>query len=341
MNQDRDPRQAQWLLDHFARTDPDVLWMFTPDWDELLFGDEAYEEMWGRSLDDLVANPTDFLDGVHPADREEVVAAMDRLSNEASVELECRIVSEDWTDPHHVWIEGKPVYDDDGEFVAVAGVVRDVTERERYRQQLERTNERLEAFTSFLSHDLRNHLQVAIGRLQLAQAEHGSEHLDVVERALDRMNELTDDVLELGRLDGDALEYEPVALAALAEDCWDGVEAEGAKLVVDDDATLRVAGTQFHNVFENLFRNAIEHTDGPVTVRVGTLSDRRGVYVEDDGSGIPPEDREVVFEFGHSTGGTGLGLALVREIVEAHGGAVRAVESDGGARFEITGVELA
>jgi len=130
---------------------------------------------------------------------------------------------------------------------------------------------------------------------------------------------------------------------------------------------------QLAHVFENLFRNSVEHSstgsrpvaddsegrkppgsgaephdeetpgDGAVTIRVGTTADGDGVYVADDGPGIPAEERERVFESGYSSSpdGTGFGLAIVREIVDAHGWEVRATESaDGGARFEITGVRL-
>jgi signal transduction histidine kinase len=78
-----------------------------------------------------------------------------------------------------------------------------------------------------------------------------------------------------------------------------------------------------------------------VTVTVGGLPD--GFYVADDGEGVPPADRDRVFERGYTTGdGTGLGLSIVEQIVGAHGWSVRATESeDGGARFEITGVEFA
>jgi len=78
-----------------------------------------------------------------------------------------------------------------------------------------------------------------------------------------------------------------------------------------------------------------------VTVTVGTIDD--GVYVEDDGPGIPEDDREDVFEAGYSTAadGTGFGLSIVKQIAEAHGWAISVTEgAGGGARFEITGLEF-
>jgi signal transduction histidine kinase len=79
-----------------------------------------------------------------------------------------------------------------------------------------------------------------------------------------------------------------------------------------------------------------------VTVTVGDLD--RGFYIEDDGPGIPETDREKVFEAGHTTSadGTGFGLSIVKEIVEAHDWEIRITDgTDGGARFEVTGVEIA
>jgi signal transduction histidine kinase len=96
-------------------------------------------------------------------------------------------------------------------------------------------------------------------------------------------------------------------------------------------------------VFENLFRNAIEHGGADVTVRVGQLDDH-GFYVEDTGPGIPADVRDAVFEPSHTSasGGTGFGLTIVKRIAEAHGWEVEIAESAaGGARFEFTAVEIA
>jgi len=94
---------------------------------------------------------------------------------------------------------------------------------------------------------------------------------------------------------------------------------------------------RLRHVFENLFRNAVEHGGFDVTVRVG-CHDEQGIYVEDDGPGIPVEKRDEVFEPGHSSarGGTGFGLTIVKRIVEAHGWELSITDgTDGGARFEI------
>jgi signal transduction histidine kinase len=95
-------------------------------------------------------------------------------------------------------------------------------------------------------------------------------------------------------------------------------------------------------LFENLFRNAVNHGGGEVTVTVAEIAD--GFYVADDGAGIPDEERDDIFEAGYSTAddGTGFGLAIVKEIVEAHSWEIRVTDSEtGGTRFEIINNETA
>jgi signal transduction histidine kinase len=98
--------------------------------------------------------------------------------------------------------------------------------------------------------------------------------------------------------------------------------------------------SQVKQLFENLYRNAVEHGGTDVTVSVGAMDN--GFYVADTGPGIPESEREAVFEAGYSTNqdGTGFGLRIVEEVADAHGWEVAVTEStQGGARFEITGAE--
>ena len=212
----------------------------------------------------------------------------------------------------------------------------DITER----REIERQKERLEEFTSVVSHDLRNPLNVADGRVELAREACGSEHLDAASDALDRMGELIDDLLGLAR-SGDRIdEAVPVDLGTAVEDSRRNVDGD-LTVVAATDRRIRADPSRLGQVFENLFRNAVEHAGSDVTVTVGDLA--AGFYVEDDGPGVPEDDREAVFDAGYSTthDGTGFGLSIVRQVANAHGWTVRATGgTDGGARFEITGVEF-
>ena len=218
----------------------------------------------------------------------------------------------------------------------------DITHREQYRRELERQNERLDQFASMISHDLRNPLNVASGRLAIAREECDSEHLEAAATAHARMEELIEEVLTLAQQGQPIDETGTVDLSAVAAQCWKVVETTGAELVTEDDLTLIADVDRLQQLLENLFRNAIEHGSGDVTIRVGTIDGDDGFYVADDGPGIPPEDREQVFESGYTTAdeGTGFGLAIVKEIADAHGWIITITESaDGGAQFEIRGVE--
>ncbi|MCD2202331.1 hybrid sensor histidine kinase/response regulator [Halobacterium sp. KA-6] len=213
--------------------------------------------------------------------------------------------------------------------------------RER-TEELERQNERLEAFATIVSHDLRAPLNVASGRLALARDDDDSEHLEAVASSLDRMETLIEDTLTLAREGQAVSDREHVDVADVAEQCWARVADASATLNVVDEFAVRGDRDRLQQVFENLFRNAVEHGGEGVTVRVARLDDGSGFYVEDDGQGIPEDEREAVFGHGYTTSddGTGFGLAIVEEIVNAHGWSVSVADSEDGARFEITGVEL-
>lgn len=227
---------------------------------------------------------------------------------------------------------------DEGTYAGIVGVARDVTKRREREWELERQNERLDQFASVVSHDLRNPLNVATLRLDLAMEECDSEHLDTVADAHDRMEELIESLLVLAREGETVTDREQVDLAAVATDCWAGVDVDDMTLAVDVDRTVRADESRLKQLFENLFCNAIDH--GCETVRVGDLDD--GFFVEDDGPGIPEDDREAVFEAGYSTttDGLGFGLSIVKQMVESHGWEISITEgTDGGARFEITGLD--
>ena len=244
----------------------------------------------------------------------------------------------------------------DGEIRGLIGITQRITERKRAQQELERQNERLEEFASVVSHDLRNPLNVAQGWVAEAREESSDPHLDRVADALDRMEELIDDLLALARTGHPVEEADDVDLAVMCEECWVTVETAEASLLVEADRTIRADRARLRQLLENLFRNAVEHgstsnqsesddaaegAEESVTVTVGTLED--GFYVADDGLGIPEAEREDVFERGYTTArsGTGFGLSIVSEVADAHGWEVRVTDSEtGGARFEFTGVEF-
>ncbi|WP_338739582.1 PAS domain S-box protein [Haloplanus salilacus] len=293
-------------------------------------------ENLGYSREDLRSmNVADF-DTEHTRDElRDVWASMDVGER---LEVETRHRRRDGsTFPVEVWVM-KLELGDELRFVALG---RDISERKEYERELERQNERLERILEVIGHDLRTPLNVIEGRLELlgGECKGENEHRIAAERALDRCEALIEELLILVR-EGEAVaEFESVDLAAAVEECWRTVAPADASLAVETDRTIRADRNRLRHLLENLLWNAVEHGGDDVQVTVGSLAD--GFYVEDDGPGIPIDDRDHVFESGYSTtdDGTGLGLAIVERVAEAHDWEIDLTDGDdGGARFEITSV---
>jgi PAS domain S-box-containing protein len=329
------------------------------------------EEIIGRRPEMFL--PEEDVAEINDGIKEMVVGERDRLTFETVLTA---------ADGEEIPIEGQlALLPPEDEYTGTVGVVRDISDRKERERRLQEQNERLDEFAGMVSHDLRNPLNVANGRLELVRRlsdienEDVVDHLDAIEHAHDRMTRLIDDLLALTREGGMVEETSPVDLGTLAADSWRNVDTDGATLENRTDARIRGDRGRVQQLLENLFRNAVEHgstsprsqargdavdhgSTNPrssstredavehggdaVTVTVGDLDDGSGFYVADDGPGIPVEERDEVFESGYSStpGGTGVGLAIVQEVANAHGWEVSLTESEkGGARFEFAGVE--
>lgn len=132
------------ILTQLTETAEDVFWMFDAEFTEIQFVNDAYEDVWGRSIADLEADPMDFAEGIHPEDRDIAMGAVERLRNGESASVEYRVnPKEDFS--RWVSINGEPVYDESGELVRVAGIARDITERKAREQDFRRSERQFEA----------------------------------------------------------------------------------------------------------------------------------------------------------------------------------------------------
>lgn len=300
----------------------------------------------------------------------------DRLREELrseSVDVAYRVAS-DGT-PRWVHERGRPT--EGGDVVGYLFPADErVRRRRRLERQRERLDEFASAVSHDLRNPLSvavGNVELA-DRLD---GETSTERLDRALDALDRMDALIGDLLTLAREGKTVDDTDPTDLRPIVRRAWDtaGRSADAALVVEEPLGTVPCDADRLRQALENLFRNAIEHgapgvepseggsadgesgsadrvapgtfssrtaTGGPtapedaaVRVRVGRADD--GFYVADDGPGIDPEQRDDVFEPGHTTApdGTGFGLAIVERIAEAHGWTVSVTESEaGGARFE-------
>ncbi len=308
---------------------------------------ETMDVFWTDHLFDILGVAYDeeppldeALDVYHEADRSTVENAIDRaLESAEPFDIEVRF-RRPGGEVRWLRIQGTPTLVD-GDVETLRGAVQDVTDRKHYERRLEQQNERLNQFTSFLSHDLRTPLNVAEGQLELAREDCESDRLPKIDDALGRIRSLIDDMRTVAQRGQAVTDVHRVDLDSVVQACWDTVNPADAVLETDLTRAIRSDETRLKQAFENLFRNALEHGGADVTVTVGELPD--GVYIADDGPGIAESNRDTVFELGYSTAerGTGFGLSIVKQIVEAHGWEIRATSSsEGGARFEITGVSF-
>ena len=232
-------------------------------------------------------------------------------------------------------------------------IMMDVTELRRLQRERER-------FFRFMVHELRAPLSPMVTAVSLLRQEKVQENPEQVRRLLplmarstDRLRQFVDDFLELSRLDTEALRVtqEPVDLKATIEETVEGqcilAEEKGLDLTVEPWEPFEVRGDVFvvRTVTQNLVNNAVKYTDeGGVTVSVEARGERFRLSVRDTGAGLTREEQKNLFqEYGRiqrmeGVKGTGLGLALVKRILDACGGRIE-VQSPGknqGSTFTVT-----
>ena len=293
----------------------------------------AFEATFGHPMEEIAGENLD--EYVVPDGAETDVAAYNRrLQRGLALHDEVRRVTVDGIRDFIIHIVP---HDVDEETARGYAIYTDITDRKRRERELERQNERLDEFASVVSHDLRNPLGVARGHLELARTAEGEKrtaHLESIEDAHERMEQLVERLLAFARQGEPATAPTEVSLGALTREAWGTVETGSLSLAVAGDAEVTADPDRLRQLLENLLRNTAEHADTASEITVGPLGG--GFYVEDDGPGIPESDREAVLDSGYSGGdGTGFGLSIVETIAEAHGWDLDVVDGDdGGARFE-------
>ena len=212
--------------------------------------------------------------------------------------------------------------------------------RTERRLELRQQTERLEQFSAVVSHDLRNPLNVLSGYLEMVENDVDPSKYGAMDRALNRMETLIHDLLVLAR-DGEAIgDTEPVSVTTVAEQAWSLIRAPNATLMISGEiGNVTADPNRLQQLFENLFRNAVDHGGAGVTVEIGPRTAQSGVagmYVADDGPGFPSDAKDALFDSGFSTAdSSGIGLAIVQRIADAHGWEID-VRNDDGAVFDFS-----
>ncbi len=230
----------------------------------------------------------------------------------------------------------RAVEDEDGNIEYYEGTVEDITDKKD-------AEERQEFLHSVLRHDVKNKIQVAKGYLKLMQEEgERKDYPEKIEKSLRNAEEIIKKVRTMRKI-GEG-EKEEIGLSEV----MDHVISEYRGQLNDEDIDIEIenvegqvrAGPLLKTVFTNLIENAVRHSGcDEIHVRCESEGDEFIIRIEDDGKGIPEDKKERVLEKGYHKGekaGSGLGLFLVKEIVEKYGGTLNVQDSEmGGARFNV------
>ncbi|MFB6164339.1 MAG: PAS domain S-box protein [Haloarculaceae archaeon] len=322
-------------------TAPDAMFVVDAETGEIMEINDRAAELVERPEGDLVGRTQTVLHPSEDADRyralfEHHVATGQVTASQFDDGEDFQVVT---ADGERIPVEISAQVTHLNDATAVVALFRDISDRRAYERELHRQIDRLERLAHVLSHDLRNPLNVAELGVDLARESGDLAHLDRVETAHERIQDIVTDSLAMISEGAEVESVEGLALGSLVTDCWETVDTCEGSIEIVTDGTIEAEDTRVRHLFENLFRNAVEHGGDCVGVRAGVTDD--GFFVEDDGPGIPADEREAVFEPGWTSAeeGTGLGLNIVAEIATAHGWDVAVTEGEtGGARFEFTGV---
>jgi PAS domain S-box-containing protein len=317
---------------------------------DLLFVNECWCQMAGLSPEE--ARGQGWVRALHPDDRERVSqewSAAVQAGRPFAGEYRFRTPQGKVT-----WLQGNAVgrRDESEQVREYIGTLTDVTERREAVEALKEADRRKDEFLALLAHELRNPLAPIRNGLQVMRLASGDASLvarsrEMMDRQLSHMVRLIDDLLDVSRISRNKMELRPsrVLLAdvvsSAVETARPALEAAGHELTVSlppEPIPLDADVTRLAQVFGNLLNNSAKYTQrgGQIALSATLEGDQVVVAVRDTGIGIPAVALPSVFDMfsqvdrsiERSTGGLGIGLALVKGLVEMHGGTVEA-ESPG------------
>lgn len=300
--------------------------------------DQLAQMLGYESRDELIGEPIDIF--LPPADveliREQVRRSTDSHKDVVTLERQrclCRDGSEILAE-----IRGKSLQEPHGPTSIL--VMRDVSEWKRAEQELERAYEDLEQFTRIVSHDLRSPLRALDNLSQWIAEDLGDKvpdetatHLELLQERVAHMDRLLEDLLRYARASGRDARLETIDLAETLRKAVATLDiGDSFEIHIDEQMpTFDTARAPLEQIFVNLITNAVEHHDrdrGRIEIGFERTDGRYLFWVRDDGPGIDPRFHDKIFEVfealdhDNGSGGTGMGLSLVKRLVESSGGTI-------------------
>jgi len=340
------------LLRTFTETVPGVVYAKDRE-GRLLVGNRGVAELLGVPQSDYIGR-TDREVLADPV-QAEAVMANDRRIMESGVaeQVEEEILLADGTPA--TWLSTKaPWFDDNGQVIGLVGASIDITERRRLIESLEQSDRRKDEFLAMLAHELRNPLapiRTAADLLRLAPGDEArvAKAAQIISRQVAHMTELVDDLLDVSRVTRGLVDFEraPVDMRAViaeaVEQTEPAVQSRRHTLAVETTGGPALVLGDRHRlvqVMANLLNNAAKYTpqSGSIRVALTVVDGEVVIEVVDNGVGMEPSLVPHVFDLftqavrtpDRAQGGLGIGLALVRSIVRAHGGSITAASSGQG-----------
>lgn len=323
-----------------------------------------------------IITPESFLQSLHPDDTERVINSLQQAQNsDQEYNIEYRVI---YSDGSVQWLKvsGKTFYDSQKNPVSMMGVVRKITEKKFASDELARINESVikardeaeeanrakDYFLAIVSHELRSPLNSILGWSKILLTKEVDDStkrsaLETIERSARAQAKLIEDLVDSSRIASGKLRLElrPVSLFEIVKNAFNSQQPAAATKNIQFDlvsnteqANVYGDSTRLQQVFTNLLTNALKFTPEGGQVRINFESDSNlaTISVTDNGQGISPDFLPTIFKqfaqadekVSRDKSGLGLGLVIVKTLVEKHGGSIRA-ESRGigqGAKFTVT-----
>lgn len=337
------------LTGYFYRDSIEDLESLGEDWTIPVYMTKGIKKLTGYTVEELSGREGKkvFSDLIHPDDGKQAWETV-KIALEEHRDFDCnyRIFTREGEE-RWVYERGHGVYDASGKAIYIEGYVIDDHERKVAQAEIESQNAELERFTYTVSHDLKSPLVTIKGFLGLLTkdlADNNSERIthdiDMISTATDTMDGLLSDLLELSRA-GRVMDEPTVCklnniVSRVIELMQVKLDELDIEVVIDDMPEVIGDPRRLSEVYQNLVENAIKFMGSQHSPKIhigATMKDGRvECFVRDNGIGIAPEYQHLVFELferlGSDTEGTGIGLALVKRIIEMHGGQIH-IQSEG------------
>ena len=353
-------RKSEEQFRQLAENIREVFFVHTPEPVRMTYLSPAYEEIWGRSREEVYARPAAWLESIHLEDRDRAAAVFEKSQRGATTDTEYRILRPDGSVR---WIRNRsfPITDIDGRFYRVVGTAEDITERKLVEEATRQAKEAAEAasrakseFLANMSHEIRTPMNGVIGMTDLALGTELSgeqrEYLSLARSSAEALMRVINEILDFSKIEAKKLDLERIAfdlrdtVQQTLKPLAPHADAKGLELLAsfEPDVPGAVFGDpgRLQQILTNLISNAVKFTERGevlVTVRPGPARGVLEFSVRDTGIGIPEDKQQSIFEAfaqadASSTrrfGGTGLGLTIASQLVSLMGGSM-SLESERG-----------